>query len=205
MPFMPTLPDGWIRGWFGFLALTVREPADDISCLWETCWRRISHYHVENNFFPCPIFENKMQVSFDSQLRRSEHAARIRKSTTTLQAAKHQSENILPPISLPTIIFLKPSLFDKRVEYSLLRQQLLGSAKLRHGSLVEHHNAVRVEDRVDAVRDRDDGALRKERAAQCLLQHGVGLNVHRRRSLVQHENVGGCEHCACEGDELALA
>jgi hypothetical protein len=74
------------------------------------------------------------------------------------------------------------------------------------------------------VRDRDDGSVLEDAAAQGALQVCVSLDVNRGLSLllaesvtekarelisygclVQNKDVAWCQQCACERDQLALA
>lgn len=62
--------------------------------------------------------------------------------------------------------------------------------------MLQHHNAITIQNRINAVRNRDNGALAEQRRAQRRLQQGVGLDVYGCCGLVQDEDVGRCEQGA---------
>ncbi|KAJ8557000.1 hypothetical protein ON010_g8967 [Phytophthora cinnamomi] len=75
----------------------------------------------------------------------------------------------------------------KRLENTLgLTLQLRGRAELGHRALLHHQDAVRIQNRVNAVRNRQRGAV-TELLADALLDLAVRLRVDRRRGLV-HQN-----------------
>ena len=66
---------------------------------------------------------------------------------------------------------------------------------------LHRENAVRVDDRVQAVRDRDDCAVRK-RLAQSLLDEEISVLVERRGRLVQHEHGRLAQKGARQAEQL---
>ncbi len=66
---------------------------------------------------------------------------------------------------------------------------------------LHRENAVRVDDRVQAVRDRDDRAVR-ERLTKRLLNEKVRVLVERRGRLVQHEHGRLAQKGARQAEQL---
>lgn len=78
-----------------------------------------------------------------------------------------------------TIAVNQPSLLGKLVEPTTSLDQLRRRVEFRHPALVQHDDPIRVDDRVDAVRNRDDGAILEDTAAQGTLEQRVCLHVNR--------------------------
>ena len=104
-------------------------------------------------------------------------------------------------------------LLDELVEQAFLLHQRGGAVEFGHGAVIQHHDAVRVQDGVDAVRDRDDGAILEHATPQRGLQQRVRLDVdgglefwHRtsRQSVSgshdggHEEGRGGCPGCTVD-------
>mmetsp|Transcript_22087 Transcript_22087/g.70542 ORF Transcript_22087/g.70542 Transcript_22087/m.70542 type:complete len:314 (+) Transcript_22087:197-1138(+) len=83
-------------------------------------------------------------------------------------------------------------------------QQAARRVELGENARVEHENAVRVDDGVEAVRNGDNGAVR-EGGADSVLDEAVGLVVDRAGGLVEQEHFGLREHRPGEAEQLALA
>ncbi|CAG8970708.1 hypothetical protein HYALB_00001489 [Hymenoscyphus albidus] len=99
---------------------------------------------------------------------------------------------------------IQPRLPNQLPKLPPLLNQILGRIKLRHPPLIQHHNPVRVQNRVDPMRNGDDGAVRKERRPQRRLQQGVRLYVNGRCRFVEHEDVRRGEERPSKGYELTL-
>ena len=110
----------------------------------------------------------------------------------------------IPSTYLPHPVH-QPRLLHKLIEQALLLDQPPRRVELLHRARLEHHDAITVQDGVDAVGNGDDGALREQRGAQRGLEEGVGFDVDGGGGFVQDEDVGGGEEGAREGDELPLA
>lgn len=111
----------------------------------------------------------------------------------------------VPPAFYTSLLNLKAGLLHEVVEQTMLLEESSWAVKLDNLTLVQHDNTVAVEDGVETVGDRDDGAVGEEGRPQCALHHGVRLNVHGSGCLVQDEDVGRREHGAGQVDELSLA
>jgi hypothetical protein len=68
--------------------------------------------------------------------------------------------------------------FYKLVEQTFPLDQLGWGIEFGDLSVVEHHDAVRIEDGIDAMSNGDDGSVLEYVAAQCHLEHGVRFNVN---------------------------
>jgi hypothetical protein len=73
----------------------------------------------------------------------------------------------------------EPGFLDELIKESRLQYQCYRCVKFSHLTLIEHHDAVTVDDCVDAMRDRDDGPVTERSTAERLLQQRIRLNVHR--------------------------
>jgi len=116
----------------------------------------------------------------------------------------------LPPFSLPLIHrspnpINQPRLFDQLIEQALLLHQHLRRIKLLNLTLLQHHNAIAIQDGINAMRNRNNGPLGKQGTSQGSLQESIGFDVHGGRGFIQNEDIGGREECACKRDELSLA
>lgn len=78
-----------------------------------------------------------------------------------------------------TVAVKQTSLLSKFVEPATSLDQLRRRVEFRHSTLVQHNDSVRVDDRVDAVRDRNNGAVLEYTAAQGTLEQCVRLHVDR--------------------------
>lgn len=78
-----------------------------------------------------------------------------------------------------TIAVNQTSLLSKLVEPATSLDQLRWRVKFRHPTLVEHNDSIRIDDGVDAVRDRNNSAVLEYTAAQGTLEQRVRLHVHR--------------------------
>lgn len=70
-------------------------------------------------------------------------------------------------------------LLDELVKLSATPDQRRGGVEFRYRPAVQHDNPVRVDDRVDPVRDRNDGAVLEDTAAQRALDQCVCLDINR--------------------------
>lgn len=71
----------------------------------------------------------------------------------------------------------QPSLLDKVVEFPALLDQNRGGIELRNAALVQDDDAVRVNDRVDTVRDRDNRAVLEDATTQGALKQSIRFDV----------------------------
>lgn len=78
-----------------------------------------------------------------------------------------------------TVAVYQPSLLGKLVEPATSLDQLRRRVEFRHPALVQHDDPIGVDDRVDAVRNRDNGAILEDTAAQGALEQRVRLDVNR--------------------------
>src|SRR5262245_55619154 len=92
---------------------------------------------------------------------------------------------------------------EPRVD-TVLREQLGVRALLAELALVEHENAVGVEDRAQAVRDHERGAALQEPAERGL-DLALGLDVHTRGGLVQDQDARIVMKRAREREDLTFA
>lgn len=90
----------------------------------------------------------------------------------------------------------QPRLPNQLPKQPLLRDQLPGTPHLLHHPRIQDHNPIAIQNRIDPVRNRDDRALAELRRAERRLQQRVRLHVHRRRRLVEHQDVRRCQQCA---------
>jgi hypothetical protein len=88
-----------------------------------------------------------------------------------------------------TVVVEQAGLLGELVEFAATLDQLCGRVELRHTPLVQNDDTIGVDDRVDAVRDRDDGSVLEDAAAQGALQVCVGFYVNRGLSLLLAEIV----------------
>jgi hypothetical protein len=88
-----------------------------------------------------------------------------------------------------TVVVEQAGLLGELVEFSATLDQLCGRVELRHTPLVQNDDTIGVDDRVDAVRDRNDGSVLEDAAAQGALQVCVGFYVNRGLSLLLAEIV----------------
>ena len=84
------------------------------------------------------------------------------------------------------------------------REEVLGSPELGDQTLVEDQDLVVVDDGVQPVSDRQDGAV-FELCAHRALDDCVGLDVYVCGGLVEDEDPGGVELGPGEREELSLA
>lgn len=66
----------------------------------------------------------------------------------------------------------------KLVEQTFPLNQLEWAIEFGNFSVVEYHDTVRIENGVDAMRNRDDGSVLEHVAAQRHLEHSVRFNVN---------------------------
>lgn len=85
-----------------------------------------------------------------------------------------------------------------------LVEQLCGRVKLCHFASRHDENAVAVHDRVESVRNRKDGAVRKL-ASDHSLDLSVRLDIHGGCRLVEDEDLAATQECTAEAEQLALA
>lgn len=78
-----------------------------------------------------------------------------------------------------TVAINQTSLLSKFIEPATSLDQLRRSVELRHLTLVQHDDSIGVDDRVDAVRDRNNSAVLEYTAAQGTLEQRVRLHVNR--------------------------
>ena len=83
-------------------------------------------------------------------------------------------------------------------------EEIGGRVEFEDVTLVEHEDAVRTQNRRNAVRDGDHSA-RRELIADDLLQHFVALKVDARSRLVDEHHLFGVEQRPRDVDELPLA
>lgn len=72
----------------------------------------------------------------------------------------------------------KTSLPHQLVEQALLLYQFGRCIELGHTSVVKHHDAVTVKDRVDAVGDRNDRPILEHVASESGLQQCIRLHIN---------------------------
>lgn len=84
-------------------------------------------------------------------------------------------------------------------------QKLPRGPKLPHHPLLKHHNPITIQDRINAMRNGNNGAFTEQRASKCCLEQSIGFDVDGCCCFVEDEDVGGGEEGAGEGDELPLA
>lgn len=70
-------------------------------------------------------------------------------------------------------------LLDELVKLSATPDQRCWGIEFRHCPSVQNDNPVRVDDRVDPVRDRNDGAVLEDAAAQRALDQCIRLDINR--------------------------
>lgn len=70
-------------------------------------------------------------------------------------------------------------LLGKLVESPALLDQLGWCVEFRHPALFENDDSIRVDDRVDPVRDRNDRSILEDAAAQSALEQRIRLHVNR--------------------------
>jgi hypothetical protein len=69
-------------------------------------------------------------------------------------------------------------LLGELVEFAASLDQLLRRVEFSHSPLVQNYDPIRVNDRVDAVRNCDDSPIREDAAAQGALQQRIRLHVN---------------------------
>ena len=109
----------------------------------------------------------------------SDFCHRLERKSITKEKEKDTREIFYyspPPSSLFKGI-QQPRFPHQLVEQTALLHQLGGCVEFGNSPGAQHDDAVRVEDGVDAVRDRDDGAVLEDVAPQRRLQHCVRLDV----------------------------
>ena len=76
-------------------------------------------------------------------------------------------------------------LLDKLVEQTFLAHKSCRRVKFGNVAMIENNDAVGVHDRIDSMGDGDDRSILEDIAAQCTLEHLVGLNVNGRSGFVK--------------------
>lgn len=76
-----------------------------------------------------------------------------------------------------TIAVNQASFLGKLVEPATSFDQLRWRVELRHTALVQDDDSIRINDGIDAVRNRDDGAVLEDTATQGTLKQCVRLYV----------------------------
>lgn len=91
-------------------------------------------------------------------------------------------------------INLKARLFHEVIKDALLFIQLARCIKLCHFTLIEHNDAIAVQNGVESVRNGNDRPVRKQWRSQSGLKHGICLYVDSGGCFIQNQNVGRSEH-----------
>jgi hypothetical protein len=78
----------------------------------------------------------------------------------------------------------QPSLLDKVVEFPTLLDQDRRGIELRNAALIQDDDAVRVNDRVDTVRDRDNRAVLEDATTQGALKQSIRFDIDGRLVLL---------------------
>ena len=76
-------------------------------------------------------------------------------------------------------------LFNKLVEQTFLAHKSCRRVKFSNVAMIENNNSVGVHNGIDSVGDSDDRSILENVAAQCTLEHLVGLNVNGRSGFVE--------------------
>ena len=74
-------------------------------------------------------------------------------------------------------VIKEPGLFDQFVEKPLRFHESGGRVEFGYLPSIEHHDFIGVEDRIDAMRYRDYGAVAKDGGTKGRLKEGIGLDV----------------------------
>ena len=150
------------------------------------------------------INNNKYKIDLSNNQDSQNIQKRVLTHTPNTQF-KHTTSTSLAPYLLSLLIVTSLVSVPQSSEHAgRIAEERVGTVELHHVTLVQHHDAVAIDDRIQPVSNRQHRTVLEAHTHQALDQL-IRLVVDTRRRLVQHQDLGLAEQRATDADELSLA